>query len=63
LGQIAVKRPNPVMFLEYWKRPEATRDKFVGNWMLTGDQGVIDGEGYFFFVGRDDSAPARSRTA
>ena len=54
LGQIAVKRPNPVMFLEYWKRPEATRDKFVGDWMLTGDQGVIDGEGYFFFVGRDD---------
>jgi acetyl-CoA synthetase len=54
LGQIAVKRPNPVMFLEYWKRPEATRDKFIGDWMLTGDQGITDGEGYFFFVGRDD---------
>jgi len=54
LGQIAVKRPNPVMFLEYWKRPEATRDKFIGDWMLTGDQGIMDGEGYFFFVGRDD---------
>ena len=25
LGQIAVKRPDPVMFLEYWGRPEATR--------------------------------------
>jgi len=54
LGQIAVRRPNPVMFLEYWKRPEATRDKFVGDWMLTGDQGIMDSEGYFFFVGRDD---------
>ncbi len=54
LGQIAVKRPNPVMFLEYWKRPEATRDKFIGHWMLTGDQGIKDDEGYFFFVGRDD---------
>jgi acetyl-CoA synthetase len=54
LGQIAVKRPNPVMFLEYWKRPEATRDKFIGDWMLTGDQGIVDGEGYFHFVGRDD---------
>lgn len=54
LGQIAVKRPNPVMFLEYWKRPEATREKFVGDWMLTGDQGIKDEEGYFFFVGRDD---------
>jgi acetyl-CoA synthetase len=40
LGQIAVKRPNPVMFLEYWQRPEATRDKFIGDWMLTGDQGI-----------------------
>ena len=25
LGQIAVRRPDPVMFLEYWGRPEATR--------------------------------------
>lgn len=54
IGQIAVKRPDPVMFLEYWKRPEATRDKFVGDWMTTGDQGVKDEEGYFTFVGRDD---------
>jgi acetyl-CoA synthetase len=43
-----------VMFLEYWGRPEATRDKFVGDWMTTGDQGVVDEEGYITFVGRDD---------
>jgi acetyl-CoA synthetase len=54
LGQIAVKRPDPVMFLEYWGKPEATRDKFIGDWMTTGDQGVIDEDGYFTFVGRDD---------
>ncbi|MDO8877256.1 MAG: acyl-CoA synthetase [Pseudolabrys sp.] len=54
IGQIAVKRPDPVMFLEYWKRPEATRDKFVGDWMTTGDQGTMDEDGYFTFVGRDD---------
>lgn len=53
-GQIAVLRPDPVMFLEYWKRPEATLDKFVGDWMTTGDQGVADAEGYVRFVGRDD---------
>jgi acetyl-CoA synthetase len=53
-GQIAVKRPDPVMFLEYWGKPEATRDKFIGDWMTTGDQGVVDEEGYFSFVGRDD---------
>ena len=54
VGQIAVKRPDPVMFLEYWGRPQATRDKFIGDWMTTGDQGTTDEEGYFTFVGRDD---------
>jgi acetyl-CoA synthetase len=54
VGQIAVKRPNPVMFLEYWGKPEATREKFIGDWMTTGDQGVMDDDGYFSFVGRDD---------
>jgi len=53
-GQIAVKRPDPVMFLEYWGKPEATRNKFIGDWMTTGDQGVMDEDGYFSFVGRDD---------
>ncbi|MGE0847110.1 MAG: acyl-CoA synthetase [Flavobacteriaceae bacterium] len=53
-GQIAVHRPDPVMFLEYWNNPEATLKKFVGDWMLTGDQGVVDEAGYFSFVGRDD---------
>ena len=54
LGQIAVKRPDPVMFIEYWGRPEATRDKFIGDWMTTGDQGLVDEDGYIHFVGRDD---------
>ena len=54
LGQIAVRRPNPVMFLGYWRQPEATAAKFVGDWMTTGDQGTMDEDGYVFFVGRDD---------
>jgi acetyl-CoA synthetase len=54
VGQIAIRRPNPVMFLEYWSRTDATREKFIGDWMTTGDQGVVDGDGYFSFVGRDD---------
>lgn len=53
-GQIAVKRPDPVMFLGYWNNPEATAKKFVGDWMLTGDQGVMDKDGYVEFFGRDD---------
>jgi acetyl-CoA synthetase len=54
LGQIAIKRPDPVMFLQYWGKPDATREKFLGEWMTTGDQGVVDADGYFQFVGRDD---------
>ena len=42
------------MFLEYWGNPQATRDKFIGDWMTTGDQGVMDEDGYISFVGRDD---------
>ncbi len=54
MGQVAVRRPNPVMFLEYWKRPDATRDKFIGDWMITGDLARQDVDGYVHFVGRDD---------
>ena len=54
LGQIAIKRPDPVMFLQYWDKPDATREKFIGDWMTTGDQGITDADGYFQFVGRDD---------
>ncbi len=54
LGQIAVKSPDPVMFLEYWNMPEATVEKFVGDWMITGDVGTMDEEGYVHFIGRDD---------
>jgi len=54
IGQIAVRRPDPVMFLGYWNKPEATAAKFLGEWLLTGDQGVRDEEGWLTYVGRDD---------
>lgn len=53
-GQIAVRRPDPVMFLGYWNNPAATAAKFVGDWMITGDEGVQDEDGYVRFIGRDD---------
>jgi acetyl-CoA synthetase len=53
-GNIAVQRPDPVMFLMYWRNPEATRQKFVGDWCLTGDMGRQDEHGYLWFVGRQD---------
>ena len=54
VGNIAVRRPDPVMFLEYWNNPEATGNKFVGDWLLTGDTGWRDEDGYFWFAGRAD---------
>jgi len=54
IGSIAVRRPDPVMFLEYWQNPTATADKYIGDWALTGDLGKKDEDGYIWFVGRDD---------
>lgn len=53
-GHIACKRPHPVMLLEYLNKPEATRDKFIGDWLITGDAGHMDEDGYFWFHGRAD---------
>lgn len=54
MGQIAIRAPDPVMFLGYWNDPEATAAKFADGWLLTGDLGRQDEEGYIEFIGRDD---------
>ncbi|MGH2403764.1 MAG: AMP-binding enzyme, partial [bacterium] len=54
LGEVAVRRPDPVMFLEYWNNPEATRRKFIGDWALMGDLALKDEEGYLWFKSRKD---------
>ena len=55
VGEIAVHRKDdPVFFLEYWKNPQATRDKFIGDWGCTGDQGRMDEDGYLWYQGRSD---------
>jgi len=54
VGIIAVKTPDPVVFLHYWNKPEATAEKFRGEWLLTGDLGRKDANGYFWYVGRND---------
>jgi acetyl-CoA synthetase len=54
VGEIAIKRPNPVMCIEYWKNPEATRESYLNDWWLTGDLAKKDEDGYFWFVGRKD---------
>lgn len=52
-GDIAVRRGSRSMMLGYWQNPEATADKYRGDWMLTGDRGIWEGD-YLRFVGRAD---------
>ena len=56
-GDIAVrvKPQRPIgLFREYWKNPEETSHAFRGDWYITGDRGIRDDDGYFWFVGRAD---------
>ena len=63
-GNIAVRAPDPVMFLRYWNRPEATAEKFLrvdgADWLLTGDRGAVTATGRVRFIGRDDDIIASS---
>ena len=52
-GDIALHRGTPSMMLHYWNRPDATAEKFKGDWMLTGDRGFWR-DGFIHFKGRDD---------
>ena len=53
-GNIAIMRPHPAMFSGYLDNPEASAAKFVGDWMITGDLGEQDEDGYLWFHGRID---------
>ena len=54
-GEIAVWREgDPVVFLEYWNNPQATRAKFEAGWGRTGDTASRDADGYYWYKGRTD---------
>jgi acetyl-CoA synthetase len=53
-GEVAVKVDgDPVVFLGYWRDPQATAEKVRDGWLYTGDLATADG-GYLTFVGRSD---------
>ena len=54
IGNIAVESPDPVMFLGYWQNEAATRARYRGRYLVTGDLATCDEDGFFRFVGRDD---------
>ena len=53
-GIIGVRQPSPCTMIEYWKNPDATAKKYAGEFLLTGDLGVQDDDGYFWYVSRED---------
>ena len=59
---IAVRAPDPVMFLRYWNRPDKTAEKIRDGWLLTGDEGRMDEEGYVHFSARADDEQRRQFT-
>lgn len=50
VGEIAVRGPN--VMKGYWNRPEETAEVMRGEWLLTGDLGTRDEDGYFSIVDR-----------
>lgn len=60
IGEVALHRtdihghPDPIFFIEYWKNPDATRNKYTGDWCRTGDLASMDEDGYLWYQGRAD---------
>jgi long-chain acyl-CoA synthetase len=50
IGELAVKGPQ--VMLGYWNRPEETAAVLRDGWLLTGDMGYMDTNGYFYIVDR-----------
>lgn len=50
VGEILIRGPH--VMKEYWNDPQATAEAIVDGWLLTGDLGKFDEEGYLYIVER-----------
>ena len=54
VGLIAIRPPWPSLMRTYWNNSATYYKKFLNGWYICGDQASLDGDGYFWFCGRDD---------
>jgi acetyl-CoA synthetase len=53
-GLIGIRPGWPSMMRMYWNNKEIYDAKFKNGWYIPGDRSYIDGDGYYWFIGRDD---------
>ncbi len=59
-GELVAHAQDAVHFLGYWQQPDATQEKYTGEWFHTGDVGFKDEDGYIWFAGRKDDVISSS---
>jgi benzoate-CoA ligase family protein len=52
VGDLLVRGPSTAAF--YWRKRDATKHTFRGEWVFTGDRYSVDADGYFTYHGRSD---------
>jgi long-chain acyl-CoA synthetase len=57
-GELVVRGPQ--VMRGYWKNPEGTAKTLRDGWLHTGDLARMDGEGYFYILGKLPPAPKAS---
>ncbi len=54
VGEIVTFDRAATLFLGYWRRPDLDAEMRLGKWIRTRDLAVRDGDGYFWYRGRND---------
>ena len=50
VGEIVVQ--SKAIMVEYWKKPEETKNAMAGGWLHTGDMGYYDEKGFIYIIDR-----------